>query len=45
MTYAVNSKQYVAVPIGGNAQTKVFLDHTPGLKDVQNTSMPFVSSP
>jgi hypothetical protein len=45
MTHAANGRQHAAVPIGGNAQTKVFLDHTPGLKDVQNTSMPFVSSP
>jgi hypothetical protein len=45
MTYAAKGKQYAAVPIGGNVQTKVFLEHTPGLKDVPNTSMPFVSSP
>ena len=44
MTYAVNGKQYVAVLIGGNVQTKAFLDHTPNLKDMQNTSMLFVFS-
>jgi alcohol dehydrogenase (cytochrome c) len=42
MTYAVNGKQYVAVLIGGNVQTKAFLDHTPGMKDLHNTSMLFV---
>ncbi|MBV8612432.1 MAG: PQQ-binding-like beta-propeller repeat protein, partial [Acetobacteraceae bacterium] len=44
MTYSVNGKQYVAVLIGGNVQTKAFLDHTPNLKDMQNTSMLFVFS-
>ena len=46
MTDAVNSnKQHAAVLIGGNVQTKAFLDHAPGLKDGQNTSMPFAFSP
>jgi alcohol dehydrogenase (cytochrome c) len=44
MTYSVNGKQYVAVLIGGNVQTKAFLDHTPNLKDMQNTSMLYVFS-
>jgi len=44
MTYAINGKQYVAVLIGGNVQTKGFLDKTPALKDMQNTSMLFVFS-
>ena len=44
MTYSVNGKQYVAVLIGGNAQTKDLLNKTPTLKDVQNTSMLFVFS-
>ena len=44
MTYAVNGKQYVAVLIGGNAQTRDLLNKTPALKDVQNTSMLFVFS-
>ncbi|MBV9252231.1 MAG: PQQ-binding-like beta-propeller repeat protein [Acetobacteraceae bacterium] len=44
MTYSVNGKQYVAVLIGGNIQTKAFLDHSPNLKDMQNTSMLYVFS-
>ncbi|HYZ21979.1 MAG TPA: PQQ-binding-like beta-propeller repeat protein, partial [Rhodopila sp.] len=44
MTYSVNGKQYVAILIGGNIQTKTFLDKTPDLKDMQNTSMLFVFS-
>jgi alcohol dehydrogenase (cytochrome c) len=44
MTYAINGKQYVAILIGGNIQTKSFLDKTPDLKDMQNTSMLFVFS-
>ena len=44
MTYAVNGKQYVAVLIGGNAQTRDLLNKTPSLKDMQNTSMLFVFS-
>ena len=42
MTYSVGGKQYVAVLIGGNVQTRDFLNKTPGLKDVQNTSMLYV---
>ena len=42
MTYSINGKQYVAVLIGGNVQTKGFLDHTPQFKDMQNTSMLYV---
>lgn len=42
MTYAVNGKQYIAVLIGGNVQTRDFLNKTPSLKDMQNTSMLFV---
>jgi alcohol dehydrogenase (cytochrome c) len=44
MTYAINGKQYVAVLIGGNVQTRDFLNKTPGLKDLQNTSMLYVFS-
>src|SRR5271169_3132327 len=44
MTYAVNGKQYVAVLIGGNAQTRDLLNKTRSLKDMQNTSMLFVFS-
>ena len=44
MTYAVNGKQYVAVLIGGNTQTRDLLNKTPALKDMQNTSMLFVFS-
>jgi alcohol dehydrogenase (cytochrome c) len=44
MTFAINGKQYVAILIGGNIQTKTFLDHTPELKDIQNTSMLYVFS-
>ena len=44
MTYAVNGKQYVAVLIGGNAQTRDLLNKTPALKDMQNTSMLYVFS-
>ncbi len=42
MTYAINGKQYVAILIGGNVQTKAFLDHSPEYKDMQNTSMLYV---
>jgi len=42
MTYSVNGKQYVAVLIGGNVQTKSALDKTPDHKDMQNTSMLYV---
>jgi hypothetical protein len=42
MTDAVNCKQYVAVLIGGNVQTRNLLNKTPALKDMQNTSMLFV---
>jgi alcohol dehydrogenase (cytochrome c) len=42
MTYAVNGKQYVAVLIGGNVQTRDLLNKTPAHKDMQNTSMLFV---
>jgi alcohol dehydrogenase (cytochrome c) len=42
MTYAINGKQYVAILIGGNIQTKNLLDHTPDYKDMQNTSMLYV---
>jgi alcohol dehydrogenase (cytochrome c) len=44
MTYSVNGKQYVAVLIGGNVQTRDLLNKTPSLKDIQNTSMLFVFS-
>ena len=44
MTYAVNGKQYIAVLIGGNVQTRDLLNKTPALKDLQNTSMLFVFS-
>jgi len=44
ITYAVNGKQYVAVLIGGNVQTRDFLNKSPALKDMQNTSMLFVFS-
>jgi alcohol dehydrogenase (cytochrome c) len=44
MTYAVNGKQYIAVLIGGNTQTRDLLNKTPNLKDMQNTSMLFVFS-
>jgi len=44
MTYAVNGKQYIAVLIGGNVQTRDLLNKTPSLKDLQNTSMLFVFS-
>ncbi len=44
MTYSINGKQYMAVLIGGNVQTKAQLNKTPTLKDVQNTSMLFVFS-
>jgi alcohol dehydrogenase (cytochrome c) len=44
MTYAVNGKQYMAVLIGGNVQTRDFLNKTPDLKDMQNTSMLYVFS-
>lgn len=44
MTYAVNGKQYVAVLIGGNVQTRDLLNKTPEHKDMQNTSMLFVFS-
>ncbi len=42
MTYAVDGKQYVAVLIGGNVQTRDVLNKTPSLKDMQNTSMLYV---
>lgn len=44
MTYAVNGKQYIAVLIGGNVQTRDLLNKTPSMKDMQNTSMLFVFS-
>jgi alcohol dehydrogenase (cytochrome c) len=44
MTYSINGKQYVAVLIGGNVQTKDQLNKTPTLKEMQNTSMLFVFS-
>jgi len=44
MTYSVNGKQYVAVLIGGNVQTRDFLSKAPALKDMQNASMLFVFS-
>ena len=44
ITYSVNGKQYVAVLIGGNVQTRDFLSKAPALKDMQNTSMLFVFS-
>jgi alcohol dehydrogenase (cytochrome c) len=44
MTYSINGKQYVAVLIGGNVQTKTILDKTPSHKDMQNTSMLYVFS-
>jgi len=44
MTYSVNGKQYIAVLIGGNVQTRDLLNKTPSLKDIQNTSMLFVFS-
>jgi alcohol dehydrogenase (cytochrome c) len=44
ITYAVNGKQYVAVLIGGNVQTRDLLNKTPSHKDLQNTSMLFVFS-
>jgi alcohol dehydrogenase (cytochrome c) len=44
MTYSVNGKQYIAVLIGGNVQTKGILDKTPSFKDMQNTSMLYVFS-
>jgi alcohol dehydrogenase (cytochrome c) len=44
MTYAVNGKQYIAVLIGGNVQTRDLLNKTPSHKDLQNTSMLFVFS-
>jgi len=42
MTYSVNGKQYIAVLIGGNVQTRDLLNKTPSHKDLQNTSMVFV---
>ncbi len=42
MTYSINGKQYVAILIGGNVQTKGALDKTPAYKDMQNTSMLYV---
>ena len=44
MTYSINGKQYIAVLIGGNVQTKGILDKTPAFKDMQNTSMLYVFS-
>ena len=44
MTYSVNGKQYIAILIGGNVQTKGALDHTPTFHDMQNTSMLYVFS-
>jgi alcohol dehydrogenase (cytochrome c) len=44
MTYSVDGKQYVAVLIGGNVQTRDLLNKTPAFKDMQNTSMLFVFS-
>ena len=44
MTYSVNGKQYIAVLIGGNVQTKTSLDKSPRYKDMQNTSMLYVFS-
>jgi alcohol dehydrogenase (cytochrome c) len=42
MTYSVNGKQYIAVLIGGNVQTRDLLNKTLSHKDLQNTSMVFV---
>jgi alcohol dehydrogenase (cytochrome c) len=44
MTFSVNGKQYIAVLIGGNVQTKTSLDKSPRYKDMQNTSMLYVFS-
>jgi alcohol dehydrogenase (cytochrome c) len=44
MTYSINGKQYIAVLIGGNVQTKSILNKTPAFKDMQNTSMLYVFS-
>jgi len=44
MTYSINGKQYIAVLIGGNVQTKTILNKTSSLRDMQNTSMLYVFS-